>query len=420
MKKILFVQHSVSPPGGGSGVGAFMLEVLKKYGSIDFLTLDPYRPDQVDEYYGTSLSQAPIKPLIVDSWILKWTKRLGLPHGLIKLHVLMRAAKRHLSQGDHSYDLICSCADEQDLGHPCVQYIHYPWNLYPRPDAPPGWNESPVLRRVILAYNFLCRRLSDFSYGSIYQNLTLANSNWTGRKSRERYSELDFLVVHPPALAEKVEADLADRQERFLSIGRCTPEKEWLTLVGIVAGLRARGHDVGLTLAGSRDSSSYEKLIREKQVEVGDWLILEFDFSRSRLQELLRSHRYGIHGMKQEHYGMAVAELILGGCLTSVFDDGGQVEIVTNPHLRYRSLEDAVEKWDRVLSSESLRRELLVEQRAHCNHLSKERFLQELDQIFGLCFERGVEGLVEGLRQGTLEELGPYHRHAAEGAKASR
>ncbi|MFA5505694.1 MAG: glycosyltransferase [Vulcanimicrobiota bacterium] len=419
MKKILFVQHSVSPPGGGPGVGAFMLDVLKQHGAIDLLTLEPFRPEQIDEYYGTSLSQAKIRPLLVDSWILKWTKRLGLPHGLIKLHVLMRAAKR-LFAGKDNYDLVCSGYDEHDLGRPCVQYIHYPWNLYPRPDAPPGWNENPVLSRFILVYNFLCRRLSGFSYRSIYQNLTLVNSNWTGEKARARYPELDFLVVHPPALAEKVEGDGLPREERFLSIGRCAPEKEWLKLVDIVAGLRARGHNVGLTLAGSRNTGWYEDQLREKQAEVGNWLNLELDFSRSRLQELLRSHRYGLHGMKQEHYGMAVAELVLGGCLTSVHDDGGQVEIVTNPMLRYCSPEDAVEKWDRVLASEELRQALLEEQAARHEHLLKERFLRELDQIFGLCFERGVEGVVEGLRQGTLEELGPYHRHAAEGAKASR
>jgi glycosyltransferase involved in cell wall biosynthesis len=387
-----------------------MLDVLKDYGQIDLLTLEPFQPSRIDEYYGTSLCEGDIRPMIVDSKLLSWTRELGIPNGLMKLHVLMRASKKLLAAND-VYDLVCSGYDEHDLGRPCIQYIHYPWNLYPRPDAPPGWNENPILRNVILLYNFLCRQISNFSYQGVYNNLTLVNSNWTGQKTRERYPSLDYLVVHPPALAEMIEDDGSQREERFLSIGRCAPEKEWLKLVDIVAALRARGHKVGLTLAGSRNTDWYEEELRGKQAEVGDWLNLELDFSRERLQELLRSHRYGLHGMKQEHYGMAVAELVLGGCLTSVHDDGGQVEIVTNPKLRYRSVEDAVEKWDRVLSSEELKRELLEEQLAHRAHLPKERFLKELDQVVQLCFERSVEGVVDGLREGTLDAPGEFFRH---------
>lgn len=387
-----------------------MLDVLKDYGEIDLLTLIDFRPEQIDEYYGTSLGQGKINPLLVESSLLNWTQKLGIPNGLLKLHVLMRASKKLLARND-CYDLVCSGYDEHDLGRPCIQYIHYPWNLYPRPDAPPGWNENPVLRNVILLYNFLCRQVSRFSYHGIYENLTLVNSNWTGRKTRERYPKLDYLVVHPPALAELIEDDGTPRQEKFLSIGRCAPEKEWLKLIDIVEALRSRGHDVGLTLAGSRNTHWYEEQISKRQAEVGDWLTLELDFSRDRLQELLRSHRYGIHGMKQEHYGMAVAELVLGGCLTSVHDDGGQVEIVTNPQLRYQSTDDAVNKWDTILSNEALKEELLAEQHAHREHLPKERFLDELDQIVQLCFERGVDGVVQGLREGTLDTPGEFSKH---------
>ena len=412
MKKILFVQHAVCPPGGGPGVGAIMLDVLKEYGSIELLTLEPFAPETLDEYYGTSLSKAAISPIVVDSRILRYSQKLGIPNGLVRLHILMRAAKRFLLK-NNDYDLICSGYDEHDLGVPCIQYIHYPWNLYPRPDAPPGWNENPFLRGIIRIYNFLCCQISGFSRQNVYRNLTLVNSHWTGEMARRPYPKLDFLVVNPPALANLLEPGASPRKERFLSIGRCAPEKEWEQLIDIVAGLRERGHDVGLTLAGSRNTPWYEKRIEEKKRRVGEWLTLELDFTRERLQELLKSHRYGIHGMKQEHYGMAVAELLLGGCLTSVFNDGGQVEIVTNPLLRYDSVEDAVEKWDRILSDESLRENLHAEQVRHRTHLPRERFLQEFKNVVELCIERGVEGTLHGLLHGTLEHSGRFFPHEA-------
>lgn len=375
-----------------------MLDVLKDYGAITLLTLEELNTERIDEYYGTSLSSGKITPLIVDSPLLKWTEKTGLPNGLLRLHVLMRAAKKLLrSQSD--FDLVCSGYDEQDLGAPCIQYLHYPWNLYPRPDAPPGWNDNAILRNLILVYNFLCRGFSGFSYQNLYRNLTLVNSRWTGEKARERYPELRYLVVNPPALAERIDDDGTLREERFLSIGRCAREKEWLKLLDIVAGLRERGHQVGLTLAGSRNTPDYEQQVEQRISELGPWAQLKLDFSRSELQDLLLRHRYGLHGMKEEHYGMAVAELVLGGCLTSVHDDGGQVEIVTNPLLRYSSVEDAVEKWDRVLSDEALRKKLLAEQLASRDHLGKERFCEEFDRIVQLCLERGVEGSLSALQE---------------------
>jgi len=410
VKKILFVQHSVSPPGGGPGVGAFMLDVLKRHGEITLLTLEKFDPQRMDQYYGTRLTGAKIRPILVRDPMLELSRRFGISHGLLKLHALMKAGKRFLAE-QPDFDLVCSGYDEQDLGRPCIQYLHYPWNLYPRPDAPSGWNESVFLRRVILFYNFLCRKFSGFSYQRVYQNLTLVNSSWTGEKARSRYPELSYLVMNPPALAEAVTDDGSRRQSRFLSIGRCAKEKEWLKLIGIVARLRERGHDVGLTLAGSRNTESYEREIRSRIQGLGDWVQLKLDFSREELQELLVTHRFGLHGMREEHYGMAVAELILGGCLTSVPDDGGQVEIVTNPLLRYTCVNDAVEKWDRVLRSKELQGELLAEQLATRGHLSKDRFLAEYDRVVSLCLERGVEGVVQGLKDETLADLGYFSNH---------
>lgn len=399
MKRILFVQHSVAPPGGGAGVGAHMLDVLKSLGSIDLVTMGDFRATEIDEYYRTELVEANIRPVFVRHSLLEWTTKLGIPNGLLRLHVLMREAKKFIA-GQAEYDLICSAYDEVDVGSPCIQYIHYPWNLYPRPDAPAGWNERSLTQMIILMYNFVCRKFSGYSNSRMYQNLTLVNSRWTGDKARQKYPELKFLVLYPPALAQKIVDDRARRQPRFLSIGRCSIEKDWLKLIDIVVGLRERGHEVGLTLAGSRDNRDYENLVRERMAQAGDWVEMKTDFTREELQEMLVTHQYGIHGMKEEHYGMAVAELVLGGCLTSVHNDGGQVEIVRNQHLRYSSAEDAIEKWDRILSDPELERILLEEQLSSRDDLTKERFKDEFERVARACLERSVPGVQEALREG--------------------
>jgi hypothetical protein len=55
MKKILFVQQNVQPPGGGQAVAAWMLEALKQPHAISVLTWNPMQVEPINRFYGTSL-----------------------------------------------------------------------------------------------------------------------------------------------------------------------------------------------------------------------------------------------------------------------------------------------------------------------------------------------------------------------------
>jgi hypothetical protein len=66
----------------------------------------------------------------------------------------------------------------------------------------------------------------------------------------------------------------------------------------------------------------------------------------------MASHRYGIHGMREEHFGMAPAELARAGVIVWVPRGGGQMEIVGNePALMYDSEDDAVAKITATMAS---------------------------------------------------------------------
>ena len=53
--------------------------------------------------------------------------------------------------------------------------------------------------------------------------------------------------------------------------------------------------------------------------------------------------------MKNEHFGIAVAEMMQAGCITFIHDSGGQTEIVNLRELRYQTKEEAIEKIIQVL-----------------------------------------------------------------------
>ena len=80
------------------------------------------------------------------------------------------------------------------------------------------------------------------------------------------------------------------------------------------------------------------------------WATLHEDISRGESAELAARQRYGMHAFKNEHFGMAVAEMVRAGCIPFVHNSGGPPEIVGNDRrLIYESEEDAAQKIMRVL-----------------------------------------------------------------------
>jgi hypothetical protein len=100
------------------------------------------------------------------------------------------------------------------------------------------------------------------------------------------------------------------------------------------------------------------------------------------LTSLLARHRYFLHAMREEHFGMSIAQSLRAWCIPFVPDGGGQVEILGDETaLRYRSLDDAVEKIDRVMSSRVLQDELLGRLRARAGDFGADRFVERIRAI---------------------------------------
>ena len=81
--------------------------------------------------------------------------------------------------------------------------------------------------------------------------------------------------------------------------------------------------------------------------------------------------------MQGEPFGMAVAELISGGCVTFVPNSGGQVEIVGNDErLIYSSREDAVNKILRALREPDYQASLRSHVASRRNLFGAKRFVE--------------------------------------------
>jgi glycosyltransferase involved in cell wall biosynthesis len=165
-------------------------------------------------------------------------------------------------------------------------------------------------------------------------------------------------------------------------MSRISPEKEIHKIVEILASVRERGHALRLTVVGHEDDRRYAERIHRLAEPHRAWIAFRHGLSRNELQELLPRHRYGIHGMVDEHFGIAPAELQRAGCIVFVPDRGGCAEIVDHdPRLVYGDVGQAVERIDRVLRDGRLRAALRTDLKVRRERFSEQRFMEQIRDV---------------------------------------
>ncbi len=377
MKRVLLVQPSLQPPGGSNGVAAWVLQALVPEHRVTVLSWRPVEVAPINRFFGTHLQRSDFDTIVVPR---RWTlipDLLPTPATLVKLALLMRYTRK-VSAG---FDVIFGVHNETDYGRRGIQYIHYPSYLRPRPQVDLRWYHQP--RSALRAYYSLTDRIAGFSIDRLKANLTLVNSNWTGEHVR------GFLggnprTLYPPVVDPGAGLPWSERAPDFLAIGRISPEKDYERIMRILSRVRARVPDLRLTIVGTSDrhTARYARGLQALAGSIGSWIQFRQNVSRDEIRGLMGSHRYGLHGMREEHFGMAPAELARAGVIVWVPKGGGQMEIVGNePSLMYDSDDEAVAKITAVLADPAAQDRLRQSLAARAEVFSTDRFTREVRDI---------------------------------------
>ncbi|HEV3174454.1 MAG TPA: glycosyltransferase family 4 protein [Stellaceae bacterium] len=376
MRRALLIDPGLNNPGGGTCVAAYALQALRRDFEVTLLTWNPVDFEPVNAAFGTELKSADFRLLRVpDRW--RRAQRLTrLPLALLCGSLLQRKA-RELLRREH-FDLVVSTTNEIDVGVRAIQYVHYPWNYYPRPDADYRWYHfGPVLK----LYRGMAIAINGGTNEGIARNQTLVNSAWTGRRFEQWYGSATR-VLHPPVPIDREPLPWDRRTDTFACVGRMSPEKNIEGVIDILAEVRGSGYPISLLICGQRQVPAYERKILALAGAHPDWISISLDVPRGELIEGMARCRYGIHGMVGEHFGIAVAEMARLGCLCFAPADGGPAEILGNdPALLYASPGDAVEKICRLLADPGARAEARQRLEARAGLFSAERFTAEFREI---------------------------------------
>ncbi|TFH00124.1 MAG: hypothetical protein E4H13_08245, partial [Calditrichales bacterium] len=214
-KNILMVQDDFMPPGGVNSVALWFIEALKQEYHLSVLTWDDVEFESINSFYGTSLKATDIEVHRIPRWLRRLIALDPNPETIKKICVLMRYARRLKSE----HDLLITATRETDLGGGAIQYIHFPWfaSLYRS-----LYSNRNMLAHKLSQMKYLLspwRLISGFSFERMKRNITLVNSDWTGRQVRDAY-DMDTSTVYPPVLGIPGQIPWEKRENGFLCIGR--------------------------------------------------------------------------------------------------------------------------------------------------------------------------------------------------------
>ena len=158
---------------------------------------------------------------------------------------------------------------------------------------------------------------------------------------------IEARTLYPPVVDPSPGLPWPERRTAFLAIGRFSLEKDYERVMRILARVQEgrSGTDAHHRRDHDRHTRRYCRELQRLAASLGSWIDFRQDLPRDEISGLMASHRYGIHGMREEHFGMAPAEMVRAGLIVWVPRGGGQVEIVGDePSLIYETEEEAAER----------------------------------------------------------------------------
>jgi glycosyltransferase involved in cell wall biosynthesis len=387
LQSIAIVHPRLTAGGGSEACALWILEALKNDYDVTLMTSKTVDLSEFNEFYHTHLMPSEISIVRVPPpWFLDSPKRFAA----LRACRLARFCREQAAR----YDIMISVYNQMDFGRPGIQYI-----LDPNFDqemlsllnpSPRWWKRWFYLDSAIRTlYMRLGWRLSGYTDEGMKKNMTLVDSEWSGRLVRQHFG-LETTVLYPPVFDGFPEVPWEDKEAGFVCLGRIVPDKRIETIIRILGAVRKDIGGLHLHIVGKVGDAGYARRLRVLSDQNQEWIVWEGDVTAEKKSGLLSGHRYGIHGKANEPFGIAVAEMVKAGCLVWVPAGGGQTEIVGRPELIYSGREDAVGKIGRALRDGNL-------QAALREHLEDRKLMFSVDR-----FAREVRAVVSDFLKGRL------------------
>jgi glycosyltransferase involved in cell wall biosynthesis len=350
MAKIAVIHRQLGV-GGGESVCFHILEALQDSHNVHIYTLDGADFDELNRAFGTDVDDVTVHiPTAMENALSVTDSGLRTFTGgsvTVDTGLELSALARRYHHEWEKFDLRISTHGELPLTSPAIQYLHHPF--LNRWSAGEYYEIERIAGKVL---NWIYTRLSGATAKKVRRSRLLTNSSWSAEQIEQIYSIRPQVVYPPITIPDSPLVPWCNRENGFVSIGRVSADKNVHRGIEIVSKLRERGYDVHLHHVGPINfDEPYGKRV-QGLTEERDWVSLEGAIPQDQLYELIQTHQWGLHTKPSEHFGMAVAEIVAGGCIPLIHDSGGQIEIVNNNQkVLYSSYDEAVQKSEWLLEN---------------------------------------------------------------------
>lgn len=372
VKKIAIIYPNLMIKGGAEFVCLNFIKALQDNYEVTLITAK--KPDfkELHEKFKIDIDTRKIN-IIIPFWAIILEKM-----GLFLVYLLY--IEKYGRKKRDKYDLLISSREEADFGERGIQYIHFPVAAYKI------FKESQLFKvknKLLLKfYSLLFKSLLPEKKG-IEKNLTICNSIWT-KNLFEKYYKSDVKVINPPVRDDFLKVSWEKRKDGFVCIGNIVKRKRQDFIIKIIDHLREEGIDVHLHIFGRCFERSFSKKII-KMCKDRDYVHYEGFANREHLIRIVSSHKFGIHAMKNEHYGIAPAEMINAGCIPFVHNSGGQKYIVKrNKNLVFDDFKDAVEIIKKMIKNKKLQKitlDALKKSKINSTYLFQSKIRYEIEKF---------------------------------------
>jgi glycosyltransferase involved in cell wall biosynthesis len=372
------IAHPRLGHGGSEAVAMWGAEALKQDFTVSILTTGRTDLEDLNRFYGTTLKEGEVT-----------IGRLWIPGVLSRARgsAALRAAffQRAISKIAVNYDVLFSAYNPCDFTVPGIHLLDLSWDeqlrnrFAPLPDGIDGiFHRVRALRAFYLVLTRMVARPSGRDLFSGEDRL-LANSHWAASLIETEHG-VRCGVLYPPVPSDFPDLPFERRKNEFVCLGRISHEKRLERILEILGKVRGSGHDLKLHILGGPVVDSYGRQIAGLARGLS-WVALEGTVDAEKKARLLTECRYGIHGADGEAFGIAVAEMVKAGCITFAPAEGGPAEILNDPRLLYRDVDDAVNKITAVLREEELRTGLVSHLQHQAKRFSVETFVRDFRAI---------------------------------------
>ena len=364
--KVLVAHGDLTAGGGAEAYAIGIIAALQRAGhQVGVLDIDGHlRAD------GTRS-----RPLIFTALLRVFGRRLAL----WKYAFVCRALVRIETEYDR---VVLSYGEGPALTRPSVRILHAPALFDGKPALLAALGVSALAPRLWIRqfYAHLCSLVARPALDA--PNVaTVANSSWTAGMARS-LAGMDAERVVYPGVMMRPNFSTAIKRDRFriLALGRIVANKRFEDAVTLVEQLNSAGLPARLQIVGRADTRYARRFLTRMQNH--PLLILSPDADDQTLVRALAEARLGFHGYRNEHFGIAVGEMITAGVLPLVFDGGGVCELVPEPSLRFRDEEDAIAKAKAILLASNRDYSTLICKLQRTPALrAAHRFEEELDDL---------------------------------------